>query len=466
MNSPVLCTDAYKLTHWKQYPAGTERIYSYLESRGGAYHETVFFGLQMILQRIKDNLTACDLKSPDRISRNIFGTPLYFNQQGWYNLLEEYQGLLPIRIKAVPEGSVVPTGIPLMTIENTDEKYPWLTNYVESLLLQIWYPTTIATMGYNIRKTLERHYREAGIEYCQNHFALNDFGFRGVSSVESAGIGGCAHLVNFAGTDNLMGVRYAETYYNAPAGTAGTVLAAEHSTITAYGPDQEQQAYINAIRAAPEDLTVSLVCDSYDYKNVLWNMCMQGKPLWNEIMGRTGKTVFRPDSGDPVKVVLDATDALWSHFGGSVNKAGYKVLDPHVGLIYADGINQTSITAISNALMEKKYAPSNVIYGMGGSLLQGITRDTCRFAIKCSAAKIDGEWRDVRKAPVGDKTKWSKGGRFAVIQDRPGIWYVEREEDCTGKNMLETVYENGELVRQEDFRTIRDRVTGQIDLTP
>lgn len=452
----ILMTDAYKQTHWMQYPENTEKIYSYMESRGGLFDNTVFFGLQMILEKhLTGKVVTCDMvNEAGKFCESVFGTDKYFNYDGWNYIGDELNGYLPIRIKAVPEGMVIPNRNVLMTVENTDPKTPWLTNFIEPLLLQVWYPCTVATLSREIRKLLLGYASRTGETVSPFH--LNDFGFRGVSSVESAGLGGSAHLLSFMGTDNLEGINYAMEYYHAPV-CGFSVMAAEHSTITAYGRDNEVKAYKDIIDKTPDSGTVSIVCDSYDAINAV--DVIFGRMLRDKIMNRTGKVVIRPDSGDPVVMANTVLEILWNRFGGKINDKGYKVLDPHVGVIYGDYIGHEMINKIMEQVVVKsKFAPSNIIFGMGGALLQKVNRDTLGMSFKCSAMCSNGVWKDVYKQPKTDPFKNSKRGRLRLgkICGGKGCYETFPLESGT-QDELVTVFENGKLMVDYNFDEIRKR---------
>ncbi len=457
-NNILLLTDAYKQTHWMQYPPNTQRIYSYLESRGGKFDETVFFGLQILLKKYLEGnvVTQEKIEEAEVFCKKVFGHE-YFNRKGWEYILDEYRGRLPIEIKSVPEGYIIPTKNVLLTIENTDDEVPFITNFLETLLVQVWYPITVATTSYKIRQLISSYARKSGESISPFH--LNDFGFRGVSSVESAGIGGAAHLVCFDGTDTLEGIKYAMKYYNSDV-CGGSVMAAEHSTITSYGRENERVAYKTIIDRCPNGGVVSLVSDSYDITNAVDNI--YGCDLKDYILSRDVKVVIRPDSGNPIEVSRKVMETVWDKFGGELNSKEFKVLNKKIGVIYGDGINYDSIDAILHELVDVNYfAPSNIIFGMGGGLLQQLNRDTQRMAFKCSAAKINGLWRDVYKDPITDVGKRSKRGRLKLVC-KDGI-YTTLPYDDLGDNVLQRVFYNGSICKEYTFDEIKHRVRKEWD---
>lgn len=453
----LLRTDSYKFTHWKQYPPHTTGIYSYLESRGGMFPETVFFGLQYYLRSYFQGtvFNQDDIEDADKFCREHFGQDL-FNRTGWQQLFEKHHGRLPVRIKAVPEGAAVPVHNVLTTIENTDQQFPWLTNYLETLLLKIWYPITVATLSREIKKIIKDFLDRTG-DPSLLPFKLHDFGYRGVSSEETAAIGGAAHLINFKGTDTVSGVLLLQDHYH-PNGMPGfSIPASEHSTITAWGQEQESEAYRNMLISYPEGL-VACVSDSYD----VYHACekLWGELLKPDIVHRRGTLVIRPDSGDPLQVLPKVFEILGTKFGYEVNTKGYRVLPPYVRVIQGDGVNMFTIQNMLFQLTKfHGWSADNIAFGMGGALLQQLNRDTQKFAFKCSAARIQGEWKPVFKTPVTDPEKSSKQGRLSLIQPEPGKYETvtvgapaSGKEDC-----LVPVFENGEILREYDLDSIRKR---------
>ena len=405
----ILNTDSYKVSMFKQYPLGTTGVYSYIESRGGRYDRTVFFGLQAFIKEyLLEPITQADIDIADEIL-TAHGEP--FNREGWDYILRVHGGFLPVVIRAVPEGTMVPVKNVLATIENTDPKAFWLTTWLETALLRaIWYPTTVATQSKMIKNIIADYLEKSG-DHTTIGFKLHDFGARGVSSMESAGIGGAAHLVNFMGTDNISGILFAREYYNA--GVAGfSIPAAEHSTITSWGRAGEVKAYSNMVaQFGKPGALLAVVSDSYD----IYEACrMWGTELKQQVIDSGATVVIRPDSGDPVEVLPKMLNILGKTFGYTKNAKGFKVLN-NVRLIWGDGINQVSIQSILRVVVVMGgWSADNLAFGMGGALLQQLDRDTQKFAMKCSAAEINGEWVDVFKDPITDPGKTSKRGRLTL----------------------------------------------------
>lgn len=444
----ILNTDSYKASMFKQYPVGTTGVYSYIESRGGQYDRTVFFGLQAFIKEyLLEPINQTDIDLADEIWR-AHGEP--FNRDGWQYILDTHNGYLPVIIKAVPEGSVVPVKNVLVTIENTDPECFWLTTWLETALLRaVWYPTTVATQSKTIKDSILYYLEKTGDPSTIN-FKLHDFGSRGVSSLESAAIGGAAHLVNFMGSDTIAGVLYAREYYDA--GIAGfSIPAAEHSTITSWGREGEVDAYRNMLtQFAKPGSVVAVVSDSYDVYNAVENLW--GEKLRQQIVDSGATVVIRPDSGDPLIVCRRLVEILGEKFGYTTNAKGYKVLN-NVRLIQGDGVNEQLIRTILGNFMIRGWSADNIAFGMGGALLQQLDRDTQKFAMKCSSAKINGKWVPVQKDPVTDPGKKSKAGRVTLYQDRNGI-YSSGVEDWP-KSALQTVFENGKLVNKLTFEQVR-----------
>lgn len=449
----ILLTDSYKVGHWPQYQPGTTNVYSYFESRGGLFPATVFFGLQYLLKKyLCPPVTLADLDEAKAVYAAHFESDKLLNYDGWEKLIWRYRGALPVRIKAVPEGTLVPTSNVLMTVENTDPDFPWLTNYLETLLSQVWYPTTVATISYFVRQKILQYLEETG-DPAGADFKLHDFGFRGVSSVESAGIGGAAHLTSFLGTDTVHALTTLRRYYGAD--MAGfSVPAAEHSTITSWGKTGELDAYRNMIEKYGDFPIYSVVSDSFDIYAVCRDMF--GGALKDEVLSANGTLVVRPDSGDPPKVVVDLLDILGEKFGCEWNAKGYKVLNPKVRMIWGDGLDPKMIESILFRMKLKNWSADNITFGMGGGLLQKVNRDTQKFAFKCSSVVVDGQQRNVFKQPVTDPGKNSKRGRLSLVHGDISGWQTVIGGDQLDDKMV-VVYENGRLERDWTLDEVRQR---------
>jgi nicotinamide phosphoribosyltransferase len=423
-------------------------------SRGGFFDHSEMAGLQYI---VKSNFagkvfTLQDVEEAHKFANEHFaGNPKCFNYEGWKRLYAKHDGLLPLRIKAVKEGAVVSAQNAVVTIENTDPEFYWLTNWAETVLLQLWYPVTVATLSRAIKQIIGEALVRTG-DLSLLPLKLHDFGFRGVSSRESAAIGGAAHLFNFLGTDNLAAIELLQQYYGA--GMAGvSIPASEHSTITAWGREHEVDAYENILNNVPEGI-VACVSDSYDIYNAVRNLW--GGKLREKVMQRQGMLVIRPDSGDAVAVLEEIFNIAADKFGYQVNRKGWKVVAPQVRFIQGDGVNYYTIQNMISQLTRKGWSMDNWNFGMGGALLQQLNRDTLRFALKCSAINVNGAWHDVYKQPVTDPGKDSRAGRFILLKD--GNEFVTVKQETGGSlegDQLETVMEDGVLRREQTLEEIR-----------
>lgn len=460
----LLLADAYKYSHYKLYAPGTTKIYSYLESRGGQFDETVFYGLQYYLKEYLQGeaFTKEDVDEAEEVLNGVFGRKGVFDRSIFDHILNQHGGYLPVRIKAVPEGSVIPVKNVLMTIENTDPKCFWLTNFLETLLMQIWYPSTVTTLSREIRKVVEANFELSADDASKASmdFVLNDFGFRGVSSVESAGLGGSAHLLNFMGSDTVLASAFAKKYYDAQKVYGMSVPATEHSIMTLKGASGEREIFNHVLNAYPDGI-LSCVSDSYNIFNAVGKLW--GNEFKDKILQRKGTLVIRPDSGDPVQTLLKVFEILFDRFGFEVNSKGYRLLPKQVRVIQGDGIEYESIQLIYNALLKNNISAENLILGMGGALLQKVNRDTQKFALKCSFAEVEGMEVGVQKSPIEineqgqliSSFKKSKAGRLKLIHTESGLNTVG--EDESGVDILQTVFENGEIKKTYTFEDIRER---------
>ncbi len=462
-NNFILLADAYKYAHHKFYYPGTTQIYSYLESRGGWFDKTIFFGLQYILKEylVGEAFTQQDLDEADGFLQQVFGRDDVFDRSKFQYILDRYEGRLPVKIKAVAEGTAVPTHNVLMTIENTDPECYWLTNFLETLLMQVWYPCTVATLSNQIKKVITHYFEETATPGAEGGigFVLNDFGFRGVSSVESAGLGGAAHLLNFSGSDTLAGSTMAIQYYHAEKAYGMSIPATEHSICTLLGASGELEMFRHVLRSFPTG-TIACVSDSYN----IFRACDEywGTELREEILNRDGTLVIRPDSGDPVMTLLKIFEILFDKFGFTTNAKGYKVLPKQVRVIQGDGVNYQEIKVIYQALKEHGISAENLVLGMGGALLQKVDRDTQKFALKCSSAIINGKEVPVEKSPTemdahGNITpsfKKSKGGRLKLVRMDGAYKTVNQNEQPTLRDELHTVFENGHLIKDFTFAEV------------
>ena len=449
----ILLTDSYKVSHVRQYPPGTTEVYSYFESRGGEFPETVFYGLQYFLEEyLSKPITQDNINEADEFfTAHFFGNGELFNRQGWQYILDVYGGYLPVSIKAVPEGTVVPVKNVMMTVVNTDPKCFWLTNYLETLLSQVWYPTTVATNSREQKKMIKQ-YLERTADNCDGiPFKLHDFGFRGSSSLESSALGGSAHLINFQGTDTMSAMILARQYYDAQM-PGFSIPASEHSTITSWGQENEVEAMRNMLETYPSG-PVACVSDSYD----IYRACSQywGGVLKDKVLARDGFLVIRPDSGEACEVLPKIFQILEEKFGCTMNSKGYKILPQQVRVIQGDGISRHTLPGVLESVAKAGYSTDNLALGSGGGLLQKVNRDTCKFAFKCCSITVNSEQRDVYKQPVDCPWKISKKGKLKLI--KKGKEFQTVSPMVEGDDVMIEVFRNGKILTRQTFDEIRIR---------
>ena len=454
----IIDTDSYKVSHWLQFPPQTTRSFYYLESRGAErnWTETVFFGLQYILQNyFAKPFTLAEIEEAKEVTT---AHGLTFNEAGWKRLVVKHGGRLPLRIRAVPEGAVVLLKNVLLTVETTDDEFFWLGSWFETQLMRIWYPITVATQSFYVKGDIYRFLQETADDAnAEILFKLHDFGSRGVSSQESAAIGGAAHLVNFLGSDTMAALMLLRKFYHAE--MAGfSIPAAEHSTITSWGRDGETEAYRNMLKNFAKPNTVlAVVSDSWNIYHAVEKIW--GETLRQEVIDSGATVVIRPDSGDPVEVVTKVARILGEKFGTTTNSKGYKVLK-NVRIIQGDGVNENSIREILESLKTEGFSASNIAFGMGGALLQKVNRDTLEFAYKCSAIVANNELIEVYKQPITDSGKNSKRGRLDLIKDENGAYKTVKLEalgESAPHSVLQKVFENGEILIDDNLEAIRER---------
>lgn len=485
--NPMLMTDFYKISHRIMSEKGTEKIYSTFTPRGSriaGINSIVFTGLQgftkdYLIEYFNDNFFN---KPKEEVINDYRRTIKYTlgddcanteHIEALYDL-----GYLPIKIKAVKEGMIIPIRIPVFTIENTHKEFYWLTNFLETFIsANMWKVITAATIS--------KQYHDICVEWanktCDNNehvqWQCHNFSYRGMSGNEDAITTGAAHLLFFTGTDTIPSIQYLEHYYNANIEkelVASSVLATEHSIQTQYQDDYRY--YKRMITEVAPSGIVSVVSDGYDYWNVIENVIPS---LKQEILNRDGKVVVRPDSGDPIKIICGdenateelikkgSVEALWDIFGGTINSKGYKVLDPHIGLIYGDAITPERATEIFRQLEAKGFASSNIVYGVGSYSLGMHSRDTFMFALKATYTIVNGKEIKIFKNPKTDSgIKKSQKGKVAVIQNSDGmIEYIddlnETQYRNVKNNLLEDVFIDGKLIRDEKLSDIRKRVLNQ-----
>ncbi len=454
----ILMADSYKYSHHLQTPKGTEFITSYACARGASdpdYTHSIPFGMQMAIKKFfLTRITMEDVEEAKEVIE-MHGEP--FNYDGWKRIVEELDGKLPISIESVPEGTPLAIGNVMFQVTNTVAGFAWLTSFVETILLRDggWYGTTVATNSWTIKRLMKEYHEKSGSVQGVD-FKLHDFGCRGVSSNESAEVGGLAHLINFMGSDTVPALVAARRYYNEPM-AAFSIIASEHSTITPWGEANENKAHANMVSLIQPNGIVASVCDSFDIYRTVRDII--GGELKEEIENSGGTFVVRPDSGDPTTVPVEIIEILMEKFGSTTNDKGYRTLPDCIRVIQGDGINKDSIKIILANLDKAKLTLDNMAFGMGGALLQGINRDTLQFAMKANSITIDGVKQDVWKRPVGDSGKASNAGEQALVYDTYTKVYQTVRKDQLGdrENILREVYRDGELLIDEDFSIVRER---------
>ena len=452
----ILDVDSYKVTHFNQYPQNTKKLYAYIEARNLNSEELIFFGLQAFVKKYLLNpITQDDIDEAEKFLLSHIGV---FNRDDWEYILNQHGGFLPIEIKSLDEGTVTNKKIPLLDITNTDEKVPWLVTYIETALLRsLWYPSSVATISREIKKIIFRYLDDTCTNFDdQLPFKLHDFGARGVSSYESSRIGGAAHLLNFLGSDTVEGAMFLKDYYD---GTdiSYSIPASEHSTITAWGKDNENKAHENIINQfLLEGKVIASVIDSYDTFETASKTI--SSELKEKIINSKGTLVVRPDSGKLPDTIIELLDTLSSeeNFGYTLNSKGYKELPSYIRVIQGDGVDKNSIENILFSMKENNYSAANITFGMGGALLQKLDRDTYSFAMKVSAIHDGIIWKDVFKEPSSDQTKNSRRGRFAIVKNDE-LEVIDLEK-LSQTNLLKTRYKDGKLYNETDLKAIRNKV--------
>lgn len=487
--NPLMLIDFYKADHRRQYPEGTELVYSNFtprKSRQEGNDKLVFFGLQYLVKEYlvkqwnegffnlpKDKVVA-DYK---RRMDNALGKDSIPIE----HIAELHDlGYLPLVVKGLPEGTIVSSKIPVVTVYNTQPKFFWLTNYLESLMSTIlWKPATSATTAFQYRKVFNEFAKNTvsntniDFVYWQGH----DFSFRGMSGIEDACMSAAGHLLSFYGTDTVPAIDFHELYYNANSDSeliGGSVPATEHSVMCMGTKDNEIATFERLIEKIYPSGIVSIVSDTWDF----WKVITEFLPLLKtKILARNGKVVIRPDSGDPVKIIVGDKDAtpgspeykgaiecMWEVFGGTTTDKGYKLLDSHIGLIYGDSITLQRQKEILNGLKEKGFASFNVVLGIGSYTYEYVTRDTYGFAMKATYGEVNGEARNIFKDPkTDDGTKKSAKGLMQVTNVDGTLIMKDQctwEEEKTG--LLQTVFENGKIVNEQSLSEIRSRINKQL----
>lgn len=482
--------DSYKIDHRSQYKPGTETIYSNFTARSGNHSNVpnskgvTFIGLQHFIHDYLVNewnntfFNKPKEKVVSKYKRRIEGILGRQMDVSHIEALHEL-GYLPIRLKALPEGSFVPYGVPMLTIVNTHPDFFWVTNMLESVLsAELWQPITTATTYVAYRKLGEEFAQKTGADKSFVPFQFHDFSFRGMSGRHAAAKSGFAVLAAGSyGTDNVPAIDIAEEFYGANIDeelVGVSVPATEHSVMCSGSKEDEFNTYKRLITEAYPNGIVSIVSDTWDF----WQVVSDYLPrLKQEIMARDGKVVIRPDSGDPVDIICGTyhqlggscpehkglIECLWETFGGTLTEQGFKVLDSHIGAIYGDSITLERAKQIFQRLYNKGFASSNVVLGVGSFTYQFNTRDTHGMAMKSTFAKINGEHVEIFKDPVTDSgTKKSAKGLLKVDKVDGKYVLVDKvtwEEEQEG--YLQPVFIDGSLYNQTTLANIRNIVMEQ-----
>jgi nicotinamide phosphoribosyltransferase len=477
MSNLLLQTDVYKFGHKDQYPPKTNKVYSYLESRGSredGLDYTVFFGLQYYLKKyLRNPVTHDDVDEYEDVASGILGKN-NINVRQFRELAD--LGYIPLKIKAVPEGTVCPLKNALMTITNTHDDFAWLVNYTETLLMNLWLPITVASNSYRFRRMFNGFADRTVGNRDHVPFQMHDFGYRGCGSEESAAIAGAAHLLSFLGTDTTAAVCLLRDYYHGkdchrPIGLS--VPASEHSVMCAWDEQNDDLKAIKNMLATYPTGIVSIVSDTYNlWKAIEQYYCYR---LKDQIMARDGKVVVRPDSGDPPLIICGdpageseserygVLRLLESGFGSTTNAMGFREIDPHIGCIYGDAIYYDRAQQILSKMAGMGFASNQIVFGSGGLLLNNWSRDTLKMAIKATYCEVDGKPRPIEKDPITDHGKRSKKGLLMLekFKTELGVCYqtldqCEPEEEARGE--LRTVYSNGHLYYDQNLDGIRMRL--------
>jgi nicotinamide phosphoribosyltransferase len=484
--NPLLLTDGYKTGHHQQYPKGTTLVYSNFTPRSNKYapkgcDEVVSFGQQMIMKQIHEAFQNEFFSKPKEevcgeMKREL---SLYLGTDydvSHFEVLHDL-GYLPIIVKGIEEGSLVPMRVPVLTIYNTLPEFYWVTNYLETIISNLlWKPMTSATIAHTYRKVLTKWQEKTDAEKgwfvdWQGH----DFSMRGMDSVEATIASGLGHLTSFSGTDSLPAIYGARKFYGEEGFVGGSVNATEHSVMCAGSKDDEVGTFRRLLETYPKGI-LSVVSDTWD----LWKVCTEHiVTLKEEILARDGKLVIRPDSGDPVHILCGysgkenddyvdpstprgkgVVELLWDVFGGTINEQGYKVLDSHIGAIYGDSITIDRADEICRRLEAKGFASTNVVLGIGSFTYQYNTRDTFGFAMKATYVEVDGVGREIFKDPITDDgIKKSAKGLLRVAGDETHMLLEDQctwEHETTGK--LQTIYKNGEFYNETTLTKIKEKI--------
>lgn len=480
--NPTLLLDGYKLGHPQQHAKGFTLGYSNFTPRG-TRRPTNIGGVISCGQQyfVREYLV-------DQFNRNFFSKPRNVVVDEFHRFAKNYVGMLrtdhidalhqlgylPLIVKAIPEGMLVSYRIPALTIYSTHKDFGWLPNSLETLLSNVLFlPMTSATTAVMYRRSFNRYARATGVADWFPAWQGHDFSMRGMPGIEAAVLSGFGHLLSFTGTDTCPAMLFAERYYGADitkGNVGGSVNATEHAVMCEDGPEGELETYKRLLTEVYPTGILSIVSDTYNF----WDILTVTLPMLKDIITkREGKLVIRPDSGDPVKIILGDPDAiderakigaarlLWKLFGGTMNSAGFIDPPPYIGLIYGDSITLERQEAILSGLKAMGFSSSWVVLGIGSYTYQHVTRDTDGFAMKATYAEINGVGRSIFKKPATDDgTKNSARGllRVDILQGQGMVLRqdVTWEEEAGG--ILQPIFVNGEAHSITTLDEIRTRV--------
>lgn len=490
--NPLTAIDFYKADHRSQYPVGTTEVYANFTPRSAAHakvadgydNKIVFFGLQYFIKHFLQEAWNEQFFKKDKATvvsayKRRMDTSLGANAVSVDHIAALYDlGYLPIRVKAIPEGRRVPIGVPVLTIVNTHPDFFWLTNYLESVIsCYLWKPVTSATTAFEYRRFLSQSALATGGSMDFVRFQAHDFSYRGLSGMQDAFISGAAHLTSFWGTDTVPAIDFVEEYYHANADkepVGFSVPATEHSVMCMGMQDGELATFRRLINDVYPKGIVSIVSDTWDFWKVVTEYV---SILKSDILKRDGKLVIRPDSGDPVKIVCGDPDAptgtpehkgaiecLWDIFAGSMTDKGFKRLDSHIGLIYGDSISLERAQQIMHGLIKKGFSSDNIVLGVGSFTYQYVTRDNFGFAMKATSGIVNGERRDIFKAPKTDSGVKKSAKGLLRVEEENGSYklYDQQTPEQEEHGCLETVYENGKLLIDHTLSDIRARIDDEV----
>ena len=455
----LLDSDSYKMGHFRGYRIGTTTVYSYIESRGGRYPATVWSGLQPLLYAKLGQDITDEMIAEAKAFAPAHGLP--FNQAGWQKIVNHHKRKLPLLIRAVPEGLLVPVRNVLFTIENLDMDCPWLTSYVETMILRdVWTASTIASRIFYMKRKLKKFFDDFS-DNPLSPFALIDFSARGCMGRDHSMLGGVAHLMHFQASDNLSAIRHANYYYFDDM-AAQSVNATEHSIACSYGLRNDDDYIRESLdRMVEPGQILSLVGDT-------WNIFRFAERLVahkDEIAAKNISIVCRPDSGERWNVLPSVLKILAEGFGTEKNSKGREVLNMNVKVLWADGMNETTITEPFEIAESLNIAPDSVMTGAGGGLMTAdLDRDTNQWAMKASAIIINGEELDIRKIPVTDPEKVSKKGRFSLVRDHVSGEFktIHPLDDVEGDDLLEMRFISGLVQNPTTLKDMRKLIDAQL----